>query len=71
MALQLNMDNPFAIMLMALIFTAKKDFKGALSLVINALSNFPSHYGLLVLRLSFNNYETKIANFELKKKPYY
>ncbi|KAL3068400.1 hypothetical protein niasHT_030691 [Heterodera trifolii] len=50
-ALNLNMENPFAIMLMALIFTARKDFKGALQLVINALSDFPTHYGLLVLRL--------------------
>jgi hypothetical protein len=32
-ALDLNMDNPYAIMLMALIFTAKKDYKGALELV--------------------------------------
>lgn len=50
-ALNLNTENPLAIMLMALIFTARKDYKGALELVINALSNFPSHYGLLVLRL--------------------
>nr|CAD2167371.1 unnamed protein product [Meloidogyne enterolobii] len=38
-------------MLLALIFTARKDYKGALELVINALNDFPSHYGLLVLRL--------------------
>uniref|UniRef100_A0A914KZZ3 TPR_REGION domain-containing protein n=3 Tax=Meloidogyne TaxID=189290 RepID=A0A914KZZ3_MELIC len=50
-ALSLNTENPFAIMLLALIFTARKDYKGALELVINALNDFPSHYGLLVLRL--------------------
>jgi len=32
-ALDLNMESPFAIMLMALIFTARKDYKGALQLV--------------------------------------
>uniref|UniRef100_A0A1I8BNV0 TPR_REGION domain-containing protein n=1 Tax=Meloidogyne hapla TaxID=6305 RepID=A0A1I8BNV0_MELHA len=33
-ALSLNTENPFAIMLMALIFTARKDYKGALELVL-------------------------------------
>jgi hypothetical protein len=32
-ALNLNTENPLAIMLMALIFTARKDYKGALELV--------------------------------------
>lgn len=32
-ALSLNTENPFAIMLLALIFTARKDYKGALELV--------------------------------------
>uniref|UniRef100_A0A914HBX5 Uncharacterized protein n=1 Tax=Globodera rostochiensis TaxID=31243 RepID=A0A914HBX5_GLORO len=54
-ALNLNMENPFAIMLMALLFTARKDFKGALQLAINALSDFPTHYGLLVLRLKLES----------------
>uniref|UniRef100_A0A915MHU8 Uncharacterized protein n=1 Tax=Meloidogyne javanica TaxID=6303 RepID=A0A915MHU8_MELJA len=33
-ALSLNTENPFAIMLLALIFTARKDYKGALELVL-------------------------------------
>lgn len=32
-ALDLNIECPLAIMLMALIFTARKDYKGALALV--------------------------------------
>lgn len=55
MALNLNLENPFAFMLMALIFTARKDYKGALELVINALTDFPSNYGLLVLRFFISN----------------
>lgn len=50
-ALNLNMENPFSIMLMALIFTARNDYKNALELVMNALIDFPTNYGLLVLRL--------------------
>ena len=38
-------------MLMALIFTAKHDYKNALKLVLEQAANFPGHYGLLVLRL--------------------
>ncbi|CAI4227766.1 unnamed protein product [Auanema sp. JU1783] len=50
-SLERNPDQPSAIMLLALIFTAAGDLKGALELVANALKDFPSHYGLLVLRL--------------------
>lgn len=50
-SLEINIENPSAIMLMALLFTAKKDYKAALDLVINSLVDFPTHYGLLVLRL--------------------
>ena len=38
-------------MLLALLFTARHDYKSALSLALNALLDFPNHYGLLVLRL--------------------
>ncbi|KAI1721349.1 tetratricopeptide repeat protein 7B [Ditylenchus destructor] len=50
-SLEINYENPSAIMLMALLLTAKKDYKRALELVIKSLVDFPSHYGLLVLRL--------------------
>lgn len=53
--LEINVENPSALMLMALLFTAKKDYKSALELVINALSDFPTHYGLLVLRLKLES----------------
>jgi hypothetical protein len=38
-------------MLMALIFTAMKDYKAANELVEDALNEFPSYYGLLVLHM--------------------
>lgn len=50
-SLDINEEQPFAIMLLALLFTARRDFKSALTLVMNALDDFPNHYGLLVLRL--------------------
>lgn len=55
-ALDLNSENPSALMLMTLLYTTKRDYKSALALVINALAEFPTHYGLLVLRLKL---ETK------------
>lgn len=42
-------------MLMSLIFTARKDNKSALQLVLGALEEFPNHYGLLVLRLKLES----------------
>lgn len=53
--LEINIENPSALMLMALIYTAKNDYKSALELVINALIDFPSHYGLLVLKLKLES----------------
>uniref|UniRef100_A0A914QVW7 Uncharacterized protein n=1 Tax=Panagrolaimus davidi TaxID=227884 RepID=A0A914QVW7_9BILA len=50
-SLEINDEQPSAIMLMALLFTARRDFKSALTLVLNALMDYPNHYGLLVLRL--------------------
>uniref|UniRef100_A0AC35TRV3 TTC7_N domain-containing protein n=1 Tax=Rhabditophanes sp. KR3021 TaxID=114890 RepID=A0AC35TRV3_9BILA len=50
-ALELNAENPWNIMLLALLLTANKDFNGALSVITEALEEFPSNYGLLVLRL--------------------
>lgn len=41
-------------MLMALIFTAQKDYKGALELVVEALNDFPSNFPLLVLKLKLD-----------------
>ncbi|KAI6211820.1 Tetratricopeptide repeat protein 7B [Aphelenchoides besseyi] len=50
-ALSRNPFNVSAVMLMALLFTAKHDYKNALKLVHEHSANFPGHYGLLVLRL--------------------
>ncbi|KAI6175200.1 Tetratricopeptide repeat protein 7B [Aphelenchoides fujianensis] len=50
-ALERNPFNVSAVMLMALLFTAKHDYKNALKLVHENAANFPGHYGLLVLRL--------------------
>ncbi|KAK6010984.1 hypothetical protein OSTOST_23942, partial [Ostertagia ostertagi] len=60
-SLELNAEQPAAIMLLALIFTAEADLKGALELVVNALKDFPTHYGLLVLRLHI---ETKFGRID-------
>ncbi|PIC40823.1 hypothetical protein B9Z55_008439 [Caenorhabditis nigoni] len=60
-SLALNGDQPGAIMLLALIFTAYGDLKGALELVINALAEFEHNYGLMVLRLHI---ETKFGRIE-------
>ncbi|MCP9259481.1 hypothetical protein DINM_002425 [Dirofilaria immitis] len=49
--LELNPEMPLAIMLLALIFTAQKDYKAALELVIDALEDFPTNYPLTVLKL--------------------
>ncbi|VDK61460.1 unnamed protein product [Onchocerca ochengi] len=49
--LELNPEMPPAIMLLALIFTAQKDYKAALELVIDALEDFPTNYPLTVLKL--------------------
>ncbi len=38
-------------MLLALLFTAGGQIKDAFELVVDALHDFPHHYGLLVLRL--------------------
>ncbi|VDO04743.1 unnamed protein product [Haemonchus placei] len=60
-SLELNPEQPSAIMLLALIFTAEADLKGALELVVSALKDFPTHYGLLVLRLHI---ETKFGRID-------
>ncbi|KAJ1366849.1 hypothetical protein KIN20_027628 [Parelaphostrongylus tenuis] len=60
-SLELNAEQPNAILLLALIFTAEGDLKGALELVVNALKDFPSHYGLMVLQLHI---ETKFGRVE-------
>lgn len=60
-SLELNAEQPAAVMLLALIFTAEADLKGALELVVNALKDFPTHYGLLVLRLHI---ETKFGRID-------
>ncbi|KJH53119.1 tetratricopeptide repeat protein [Dictyocaulus viviparus] len=60
-SLELNPEQPSAILLLALIFTAENDLKGALELVVNALKDFPSHYGLLVLQLHI---ETQFGRVE-------
>ncbi|KAK5977583.1 putative Tetratricopeptide repeat protein tpr, partial [Trichostrongylus colubriformis] len=60
-SLELNAEQPAAVMLLALIFTAEADLKGALELVVNALKDFPTHYGLLVLRLHI---ETKFGRVD-------
>lgn len=60
-SLALNGDQPGAIMLLALIFTAYGDLKGALELVINALTEFEHNYGLMVLRLHI---ETRFGRIE-------
>lgn len=53
--LELNPENVFAIMLLALIFTAQNDLKAALELIVDALDEFPSYYTLLVLRIKLDS----------------
>ncbi|CAI2349573.1 unnamed protein product [Caenorhabditis sp. 36 PRJEB53466] len=60
-SLALNGDQPAAVMLLALVFTAYGDLKGAMELVINALGEFEHNYGLMVLRLHI---ETKFGRIE-------
>jgi tetratricopeptide (TPR) repeat protein len=50
-SLELQSDEPAAIMLLALLLTADGGDKHALELVVDALDDYPKHYGLLVLRL--------------------
>ncbi|VDM44239.1 unnamed protein product [Toxocara canis] len=52
--LELNPEMPSALMLLALIFTAQKDYKAALELVMEALNDFPSNFPLLVLKLKLD-----------------
>lgn len=51
---------PPAIMLLALIFTAQKDYKAALELIVDALEDFPTNYPLTVLKLML---EVKFGKF--------
>ncbi|CAB3402142.1 unnamed protein product [Caenorhabditis bovis] len=60
-SLALNGDQPAAVMLLALIFTAYGDLKGALELVVTSLQEFETNYGLLVLKLQI---ETKFGRIE-------
>ena len=50
-SIDLNPDNPSAFMLLILILTALKDLERAVTLVNEALTEFPSHYGLMVIKL--------------------
>ncbi|CAD5205691.1 unnamed protein product [Bursaphelenchus okinawaensis] len=54
-AIDRNPYNVSAQMLLALLFTAKHDYKSAMRLVLKAMANFPSHYGLMVLRLKLES----------------
>ncbi|CAD5208472.1 unnamed protein product [Bursaphelenchus xylophilus] len=54
-AIDRNPYNVSAQMLLALIFTAKHDYKSAMRLVLKAIANFPNHYGLMVLRLKLES----------------
>lgn len=69
-SLEKNPEQPAAIMLMALLFSARKDYKSALELVIGVLKDFPDYYGLLVLRLKLEakfGAWTKLTNIFLNK----
>uniref|UniRef100_A0A0K0FHI6 Lethal (2) k14710 (inferred by orthology to a D. melanogaster protein) n=1 Tax=Strongyloides venezuelensis TaxID=75913 RepID=A0A0K0FHI6_STRVS len=50
-AAELNPENPWNLMLLALILTARKNYEAASICVLEALEEYPSHYGLMVLRL--------------------
>ncbi|CEF64605.1 Lethal (2) k14710 [Strongyloides ratti] len=50
-AVELNPENPWNLMLLALILTARKNYEAASICVLEALEEYPSHYGLMVLRL--------------------
>uniref|UniRef100_A0A7E4VXZ7 TTC7_N domain-containing protein n=1 Tax=Panagrellus redivivus TaxID=6233 RepID=A0A7E4VXZ7_PANRE len=53
-SLDINEEQPSAIMLMAMLFSARRDYKSALTLVQTALDDLPNHYGLLVLKLKLD-----------------
>ena len=64
-SIDLNPDDPNAYMLMALILTAQGDNKSAIDFVENALLEFPSNYGLFVLRLkleALRGYNEEVLN---------
>uniref|UniRef100_A0A8R1Z4T3 Tetratricopeptide repeat protein 7 N-terminal domain-containing protein n=1 Tax=Pristionchus pacificus TaxID=54126 RepID=A0A8R1Z4T3_PRIPA len=50
-SLELHCEQPHALLLLALIFTAENDYKAAMEIVKKALDDFPSHYALRVLQL--------------------
>ncbi|MFH4975241.1 hypothetical protein AB6A40_001950 [Gnathostoma spinigerum] len=54
-SLELNPELVPSIMLLALIFTVKQDYKAALELTCDAIGEFPSNYGLLVLKLKLES----------------
>lgn len=58
--LELNPEMPSAIMLLALIFTAQKDYKAAIELIVDVLDDFPTNYPFLVLKLKL---EVKFGNY--------
>lgn len=53
-ALELNGELPCALMLLALISTATKEYEAALDFVTSALESFPTNFSLLVLRLKLD-----------------
>lgn len=50
-SLEIHAEQPHALLLLALIFTAENDYKAAMEIVKKALDDFPSHYALRVLQL--------------------
>ncbi|GMT17976.1 hypothetical protein PFISCL1PPCAC_9273 [Pristionchus fissidentatus] len=50
-SLELHCEQPHALLLLALIFTAENDYKAAMEIVKKALADFPSNYALRVLQL--------------------
>uniref|UniRef100_A0A914XNV1 Tetratricopeptide repeat protein 7 N-terminal domain-containing protein n=1 Tax=Plectus sambesii TaxID=2011161 RepID=A0A914XNV1_9BILA len=64
-SLSMHAEQPTALMLLALLLTARGEHKDALDIVLDALDEFPNHYGLLVLRLKlevgFNRTDQALA----------
>ncbi|GMR41370.1 hypothetical protein PMAYCL1PPCAC_11565 [Pristionchus mayeri] len=50
-SLDIHCEQPHALLLLALIFTAESDYKAAIEIVKKALDDFPSDYALRVLQL--------------------
>lgn len=61
-SLNMHSEQPTALMLLALLLTARGEHKDALDIVLDALDEFPNHYGLLVLRLKLEVGFSKFFN---------